>query len=77
MFYNSFCKMPGKCVFTKLWLMNNNYKDWLAKADHHRAQCIVHVKDFDIINTGEATVVSHMQGKKHQNLGARKWSAVL
>lgn len=68
--------MPGKCIFSDLWLTNEDYKNWLekvvrgGKVERHRAKCRLCVKEFDIGNMGEAAVISHMQGKKHQNLSA-------
>lgn len=65
--------MPGKCIFNDAWLANESYNSWLGKVqDRHKARCQLCLKEFDIGNMGEAAVISHMKGKKHQDLAAKR-----
>ena len=56
-----------KCKFSKEWLCDPKFKDWLARDSKWvmKANANFCVKSFYISNMGEAAVVSHMQGKKH------------
>lgn len=56
--------MPGKCVFNTLWLVNDNYKTWLASStEKYKAYCKLCCKEFDVGKMGESAVKSHMKGK--------------
>ena len=56
----------GKCKFSKEWLCDPKYKDWLARDSKWamKAKCTLCVKSFDISNMGETAVVCQNQGKK-------------
>ena len=60
----------GKCKFSKEWLCDPKYKDWLARDSKWamKAKCTLCVKLFDISDMGEAAVNNHMEGKKHCRL---------
>ena len=63
----AYVKKMGKCSFNDLWLMNSDYKGWLAPCqDKHRAKCLFCKKEFDVGNMGEAALKSHAAGKKHK-----------
>lgn len=37
--------MPGKCVFNKLWIDKEEYREWLlADNDRHKAKCTICTK---------------------------------
>ncbi len=58
--------MPGKCSFNIQWLFKDKFQLWLLKdPDQRCAKCRLCSKSFDISNTGEAALVSHMRGRKH------------
>jgi hypothetical protein len=61
--------MPGKCKFSDLWLEIDAYKAGLLPCtdDRHRARCKLCMKDFDILNMGEAALESHAKGTFHQD----------
>ncbi|XP_019127348.1 uncharacterized protein LOC109141461 [Larimichthys crocea] len=63
--------MPGKCSFNSAWLSKESYQQWLARdGDQGRARCKFCMKSFDVSNMGEAALVSHLKGKKHQVLAS-------
>ena len=58
--------MPGKHLFSELWLENSSYKLWLERdMDKLEAKCKGCIKAFDVLNTGKSALKSHVKGKKH------------
>ncbi|GBM43030.1 hypothetical protein AVEN_215164-1 [Araneus ventricosus] len=58
--------MPGKCMFNPLWVVKEEYADWLRSTENkNKAKCIWCAKEIDISNMGEAALKTHMKGVKH------------
>ena len=52
----------GKCKFSKEWLCDPKYKDWLARDSKWamKAKCTLCVKSFDISKMGVSADVNYM-----------------
>ena len=58
--------MPGKRLFSELWLESSSNKLWLERdMDKLEAKCKGYMKAFDVSNMGKSPLKSHVKGKKH------------
>jgi len=57
----------GKCVFNSSWLVDKDFKPWLAASkDKHHAFCNLCNKSFSIASMGISALKSHMASKTHE-----------
>ena len=58
--------MPGKRLFSELWLESSSNKLWLERdMDKLEAKCKGYMKAFDVSNMGKSPLKSQVKGKKH------------
>ena len=68
-------KKEKKFIFNENWLVDERFKDWLAKSGSKwNASCKFCMKDFDISNMGVAALTSHGLGKKHLKISESRKS---
>jgi len=61
-----------KTYFQDSWLENDDFKDWLVKANEKtKAKCKRCRKTFQLSNMGVQALISHATGKKHKDLSQK------
>ena len=60
-------KMKDQTYFSKDWLTDPDFKNWLADInDNTAARCKVCHKTFKLSNMGRQALISHASGKSHK-----------